>query len=163
MAKPPLACRTGTTQAVNAAEVTNWARVRTVKRTAAHRSGVCVRAIIPIVIQRRTPSGAPARPRTTTTPAPWAPTMERSAVARARDATVPISFSRFGFKAMAHRPVVPPITRASSMAVRPIPGAVSRCSSTSEPNRTGRTPASNRLTTPMAIAAPASRGVSGGP
>ncbi len=76
---------------------------------------------------------------------------------------MPIVFMRAAFRKAPQRPVEMPIDSSSSMAVMPMPEALSLCSSCKAPSSTGTTPTILRALTPRAMTANASEKLSGGP
>jgi hypothetical protein len=159
----PLAPNRGTTKAVSRAESGSCAAVRVVSSTADQRSGVTVRAIMPMVIHSISPSGMPAKARTAIRPGPCSSMVPASAQPSARDAPMPQSLSRVGLIKAPAKPVEAAMHRASMAAVMPIPDSLSRCSVAMAPSRIASTPAGSREITPRAITAVACAPPSGGP
>ena len=161
--KPPLAPKCGRTRAVSPVATASWVRPMPVNSTAAHRSGVAVRLMKPMLIHSRTPSGTPASPRTNSTPGPLAWVVARSTRVRATAAAAAMARNRTGLSAIPAAAVTSAVDRASSMAARPMPDADSRCSSARAENSRPIRPEISSASRPSAMAAAASVGRTGGP
>ena len=123
------------------------------------KSGALVRATSPTTIHSSMPSGTPQAARMAVSAGPVRPSEPMFVAARASEASAASSLSRRGGSSTPASPVTTAALSSSTVASRPMPAALSRCSSARAPRNSGMIPDMSRASTPRLTAAKTSRRV----